>query len=94
MNINVEKCVAYLRGIGIDITEEESTRWGQQQSDIRATRRAANRERKRSCGHFQTYWTVVYDEHGRTDCKACRLCGKYVESRPVHPPKPRRRNIA
>ena len=83
MNVNAEKCVAYLRRIGIEITESTAAAWIAREEDDRARRRAARAELKRSCGHFRTRETRVIHDGGDEMVTNCSDCGRYLRSRPT-----------
>lgn len=89
--VNVEKCVQYLRRIGVDISPDLAASWLHQQATDRAKRRAHNRELKRSCGHFATHDCTVYTTDGAWVDRVCSDCRRVVSRRPVRPPPPRRR---
>lgn len=91
MTVNVSKCVAYLRSIGIEVSEAQADAWCVQEKDCRERRRAHNREVKRSCGHFRTFETrVISAERGDETCTVCAECRRYIARRPTAPrPRPR-----
>jgi hypothetical protein len=81
VNINAARCASYLRSIGVIVSDDMASAWGQRERDHRARKRAHNRELKRSCGHFRTHWCKVHHADGTTDVRHCSDCGVAVEYR-------------
>lgn len=86
--INVAKCVAYLRRIGLDISETTRGEWLAHEANERTRRRAHNRELKKSCGHFRTHDCRVVSQGSDVVITYCNDCHRAVSQRPNAPRGP------
>jgi hypothetical protein len=96
-NINAAKCASYLRGIGVKVANDTVVRWIATERETREQRRAANRELKKSCGHFRTYRCKVSTVDGWSGIHVCcHDCGRIVEAitNPRTPPRGRKQRTA
>lgn len=80
-NINAKRCAEYMRQMGLDVSPEKEAWWCALEKGTRLARRAHKAELKRSCGHFNTYWSTIYHSGGKTEARCCRECHQYVEYR-------------